>query len=52
MYFNYTLQISDLDKFLNLSIKFDYVMIEESEIFYLDDPEFQKQLKDYTKFFT
>ena len=22
-------------------------MIEESEVFYLDDPEFQKQLKDY-----
>ena len=49
IYFNYThLQISDLDKFFKfISKKFDYIMIEESEVFYLDDPEFQKQLKDY-----
>ena len=49
IYFNYThLQISDLDKFFKfISKKFDYIMMEESEVFYLDDPEFQKQLKDY-----
>ena len=49
IYFNYThLQISDLDKFFKfVSKKFDYVMIEESRVFYLDNQEFQKQIKDY-----
>ena len=49
IYFNYThLQISNLDKFFKfISKKFDYVALEESEVFYLDNPEFQKKLKNY-----
>ena len=48
-YFNYThLQISDLNKFFKfISKNFDYVAIEESEVFYLDNPDFQRQLKKY-----
>ena len=50
-YFNYTsFQIDDLNNFFNfIKNKFDYVLIEESVVFYLSDQKIQNQIKDYVK---
>ncbi len=50
-YFNYThLPISNLNKFFEfVRENFDYVAIEESEVFYLDDAYSQKEIKDYVR---
>lgn len=51
VYFNYSFfQINDLNNFFNfIKSKFDYVVIEESPVFYLSDQNIQKEIKDYVK---
>ena len=51
VYFNYSFfQINDLNNFFDIiKSKFDYVVIEESPVFYLSDQNIQKEIKDYVK---
>ena len=51
VYFNYTFfQINDLNNFFNfIKNKFDYVVIEESGVFYLSDHNLQADIKNYVK---
>ena len=50
-YFNYTFfQIKDLESFFDfIKNKFDYVIIEESRVFYLSDQSLQDKIKNYVK---
>jgi len=51
IYFNYTFfQIDDLNNFFNfIKNKFDYVVIEESDVFYLSAQNLQTDIKNYVK---
>ncbi len=51
VYFNYSyFQINDLNNFFDfIKSKFDYVVIEESPVFYLSNQSIQKEIKDYVK---